>query len=199
MSTEAASVHAPSLYARLSAIHELDRVVEWATRRVTIHPAFADDLRQEILIELTRVQVAADDPVKLGSTVASRVSLKFKAQHHGPIKFRDCTSANRARRGAIELAADDSDDVDPLILDLLERYAPADDLHEEDQPLDPTRLTRVFDSLSPALYRVARHIARGENIAFIAAAEQMTEASVRTVIHRIHHAVEDQLHADRTD
>lgn len=200
MSVQTASTAQPTLFTRLSEIRELDRVVDWATRRVTIHPAFADDLRQEILIELTRVKVHAEDPVKLASTVASRISLKFKAQHHGPIKFRDCASANRARRGSVELLPDDADEPDDRSVgDLPSFLAAADHPADTDSPpeVDPDRLASVLDALSHALYRVARHIVRGENAAFIAAAEGMTEASVRTVIHRIHHAIQAISNADQ--
>lgn len=179
------------LYVHLAAINELDRVVDWATRRVTIHPAFLDDLRQEILIELTKVRVRAEDPVKLGATVASRICLKFKAQYHGPIKFPDCAAANRARSRTVDFTDDDAASADFLSLDeaLQHRDQATTDEHVLPTP-DASRLAAVLDSLSPALYRVARHIARGENIAFIAATEGMTEGSVRTVMHRIQHAIE---------
>lgn len=184
-----------TLFARLDQLSELDRVVTFAARRVTIHPALFDDLRQEILIEFTRVPDVAQDPVKLGYTIASRVSLKFKAHYHGPLRLPDCAAANRARGASLELnTVDFGDSADLDVENAGEELESEADSSSEISQAEIEQVRSTLDTLSPALYRVARHIVRGQNIGFIAAAEGMTEASVRTVIHRIHHALEENRH-----
>jgi DNA-binding CsgD family transcriptional regulator len=176
-----------NLYHALEATSDLDRVVDWAAHKVTMHPALLEDLRLEIKLELTQVPApSVGDHIKLGATVARRVTFKFKARLHGPLSTPSCAEANQARSSFesnydIEAMVDSIGTDDQILAAEIE--GPGELNHE--------RLRAVLDRLSPALYRVARHIVRGQNMAFIAAAEGLSEASVRTLLHRIENQIQE--------
>lgn len=176
-----------NLYHALASTSDLERVVDWAAHKVTIHPALLEDLRQEIKLELTQVPApTVGDPVKVGATVARRVTFKFKARLHGPLSTPGCAEANRTR------SSFESDYDIESIVDSMGSEDPALDTEiDEAGAINHERLRAVLDHLSPALYRIARHIVRGQNMAFIAAAEGISATSVRTLLHRIENQIQE--------